>query len=240
MAGPWRPVLLRGVVAGHAMPTIMRHPARAQGRFKVLLIMGSCWSAACPCRMQRSSGCSGDLPKSPGTAGASMCRQSAAICLIKSPTHAQRSASRVVARLTVLVDPRDRRGRRHSLVSMLLTACCAVLAGARSYVAVGQWAAQAPQDALATGPLCPAPGSGSRRRITSDSGTGVEVLGCCCGGGDRGGAGREVRSFVAAPGRAAASAGAGGGRCGTRTHTIPLAFTTSIAATRSSQGHCTK
>ncbi|GGY04337.1 hypothetical protein GCM10010358_67350 [Streptomyces minutiscleroticus] len=56
---------------------------------------------------------------------------------------------RVVGRLTALVDPRERRGRRHSLVSMLLTACCAVLAGARSYAAVGQWAVQAPQDALA-------------------------------------------------------------------------------------------
>ncbi|MGW7460182.1 transposase family protein [Streptomyces sp. NPDC054797] len=35
-------------------------------------------------------------------------------------------------RLTTLPDPRDRRGRRHSLVAVLLTAACAVLAGTRS------------------------------------------------------------------------------------------------------------
>ena len=32
---------------------------------------------------------------------------------------------------------------------MLLIACCAVLAGARSYPAIGQWARKAPQDTLA-------------------------------------------------------------------------------------------
>jgi hypothetical protein len=39
-------------------------------------------------------------------------------------------------------------GRRYSLVSVVLTACCAVLAGARSYAAAGQWAGHAPQEAL--------------------------------------------------------------------------------------------
>jgi hypothetical protein len=51
--------------------------------------------------------------------------------------------------LATLPDPRDRRGRRHSLVSVLLTSACAVLAEARSYLAIGQWARNAPQDALA-------------------------------------------------------------------------------------------
>ncbi|MFI9781127.1 transposase family protein [Streptomyces sp. NPDC051956] len=72
-----------------------------------------------------------------------MCRQSATVCLTKSPTAAQRGVNGVTERLAVLRDPRDRRGRRHSLVSVLLTACCAVLAGARSYLAVGQWARHA-------------------------------------------------------------------------------------------------
>lgn len=67
-----------------------------------------------------------------------MCRQSATVCLTKSPTAAQRGVNGVAERLAVLRDPRDRRGRRHSLVSVLLTACCAVLAGARSYLAVSQ------------------------------------------------------------------------------------------------------
>ncbi len=60
-----------------------------------------------------------------------MCRQSATVCLTKSPSPRQRELSGVAARLATLSDPRDRRGRRHSLVSVLLTAACAVLAGAR-------------------------------------------------------------------------------------------------------------
>ncbi|MET8518437.1 ISAs1 family transposase [Streptomyces sp. NPDC005077] len=102
-----------------------------------------------------------------------MCRQSATVCLVKSPAAVQRALPSVESRLAVLVDPRDRRGRRHSLVSVLLTACCAVLAGARSYAAVGQWAASAPQDALArlevrtTGPLGVrrAPAASTIRRV---------------------------------------------------------------------------
>ncbi|MEU9961255.1 transposase family protein [Streptomyces sp. NPDC050982] len=78
-----------------------------------------------------------------------MCRQSATLCLPKSPTAAQRGVGGVAERLAVLRDPRDRQGRRHSLVSVLLTACCAVLAGARFYLAVGQWARHAFLDALA-------------------------------------------------------------------------------------------
>jgi predicted transposase YbfD/YdcC len=38
-------------------------------------------------------------------------------------------------------DPRRRRGRRHSLQSVLLIAVCAVLAGARSFAAIGDWSA---------------------------------------------------------------------------------------------------
>ncbi|MFJ9148369.1 transposase family protein [Streptomyces sp. NPDC102270] len=75
-----------------------------------------------------------------------MCRQSATVCLTKSPSPRQRELPGVAERLATLPDPRDRRGRRHSLVSVLLTA---VLSGARSYLAIGQWAHSAPQDALA-------------------------------------------------------------------------------------------
>ncbi|MEJ8632157.1 ISAs1 family transposase [Streptomyces sp. MS2.AVA.5] len=78
-----------------------------------------------------------------------MCRQSATVCLVKSPSPQQRELSGMDVRLRALPDPRDRRGRRHSLVSVLLTAACAVLAGARSYLAIGQWARHAPQDTLA-------------------------------------------------------------------------------------------
>lgn len=61
-----------------------------------------------------------------------MCRQSATVCLAKSPTAAQRAWGGIADRLAVLRDPRARRGRRHSLVAVLLTARCSVPAGARS------------------------------------------------------------------------------------------------------------
>jgi hypothetical protein len=42
-------------------------------------------------------------------------------------------------------DPRDPRGRRYPLVSVLAIAVCAMLAGARSYTAIAEWAADAPR-----------------------------------------------------------------------------------------------
>ncbi|MFD4508942.1 hypothetical protein [Streptomyces sp. NPDC058457] len=55
----------------------------------------------------------------------------------------QRELLDIAKRLATLSDPRDRRGR------WLLSATCAVPAGARSYLAIGQWARNAPQDSLA-------------------------------------------------------------------------------------------
>ncbi|MEU3466275.1 ISAs1 family transposase [Streptomyces sp. NPDC006733] len=78
-----------------------------------------------------------------------MCRQSASICLIKSPSRQHRGLVRLPERLATLADPRHRRGKRHPFVSVLLIACSAVLCGARSFAAIGQWARAAPQDALA-------------------------------------------------------------------------------------------
>jgi predicted transposase YbfD/YdcC len=51
--------------------------------------------------------------------------------------------------LAHITDPRQRRGRRHSLVGVLAVAVAAVLAGARSLAAIGEWAADAPQPVLA-------------------------------------------------------------------------------------------
>ncbi|MGW1328313.1 ISAs1 family transposase, partial [Streptomyces antibioticus] len=78
-----------------------------------------------------------------------MCRQSVTVCLIKQPSRQQRELPDRAARLDALPAPRGRRGRRHTLTSVPLTAACAVLAGARSYLAIGQWARHAPQDTLA-------------------------------------------------------------------------------------------
>jgi predicted transposase YbfD/YdcC len=51
--------------------------------------------------------------------------------------------------LALVPDPRDPRGVRHTLTSLLLAAVAAVLAGARSFAAVGEWVADAPPQVLA-------------------------------------------------------------------------------------------
>jgi predicted transposase YbfD/YdcC len=51
--------------------------------------------------------------------------------------------------LAEIADPRHRRGRRHPLVGVLGVAVCAVLAGARSLAAIGEWASDAPCQVLA-------------------------------------------------------------------------------------------
>ncbi|MCX5061398.1 ISAs1 family transposase [Streptomyces sp. NBC_00452] len=79
----------------------------------------------------------------------------------------------LVDRLVLLPDPRGRRGRRHSLVSVLLVAASAVLAGARSFRAIGQWAAAAPQHtldrlgarAVSAFGVCLAPSTSTIRRV---------------------------------------------------------------------------
>jgi hypothetical protein len=45
-------------------------------------------------------------------------------------------------------DPRKRRGLRHKMQSVLATAICAVLAGARSFIAMGEWAAEQSKQTL--------------------------------------------------------------------------------------------
>jgi predicted transposase YbfD/YdcC len=47
-------------------------------------------------------------------------------------------------------DPRDPRGVRHSLSSLLAAAIAAVLAGSRSFAAIGEWVADAPPHVLAS------------------------------------------------------------------------------------------
>lgn len=78
-----------------------------------------------------------------------MCRQSATVCLVKSPTRQHRAIGPLAERLRALADPRCRRGKRHPFVAVLLIACSAVLTGATSFAAISEWAAEAPQDVLA-------------------------------------------------------------------------------------------
>src|SRR6266508_560677 len=49
----------------------------------------------------------------------------------------------VLSVLAAVADPRARRGIRHRLETILAVAVCAVLAGARSFVAIAEWAADA-------------------------------------------------------------------------------------------------
>jgi predicted transposase YbfD/YdcC len=51
--------------------------------------------------------------------------------------------------LKMVADPRKRRGRRFSLAAILAVALAATLAGARSFSAIGEWAAEAPVGILA-------------------------------------------------------------------------------------------
>jgi predicted transposase YbfD/YdcC len=50
--------------------------------------------------------------------------------------------------LAQVPDPRQRRGRRHPLAGLLAVGVAAVIAGSRSFAAIGQWAADAGADAL--------------------------------------------------------------------------------------------
>src|SRR5215212_7004566 len=69
---------------------------------------------------------------------------------------------RLVQALKTVPDPRQRRGRRHGLQSVLLLALQAVMAGASSWVAIAQWAAIAPQ---ALGVAGASPSAATFRRV---------------------------------------------------------------------------
>jgi DDE_Tnp_1-associated len=45
----------------------------------------------------------------------------------------------LLAYLAEVPDPRSRHGRRHPLAAILGLVCCAIMAGAKSYAAIGQW-----------------------------------------------------------------------------------------------------
>jgi DDE_Tnp_1-associated len=68
--------------------------------------------------------------------------------------------------LAGVADPRHRRGVRHKLAVILGLAVCAVLAGARSFTAIAEWAADADQDTLrALGAGAAVPSESAFRRV---------------------------------------------------------------------------
>ncbi|HZI75726.1 MAG TPA: transposase family protein, partial [Gemmatimonadales bacterium] len=60
-------------------------------------------------------------------------------CAVEDPW-----GSDLLVALSRVPDPRDGRGVRHQLVTVLAAAVCAVLAGARSYVGIAEWAHDLP------------------------------------------------------------------------------------------------
>ena len=71
--------------------------------------------------------------------------------------------------LAQVIDPRKPRGVRHGLVVVLTTAVCAVAAGARSFVAIAEWAADLPAtvaEHLGTDQRCPS--ESTIRRVVQD------------------------------------------------------------------------
>jgi hypothetical protein len=68
--------------------------------------------------------------------------------MTSSPISAARSQY-LLDLLAQIPDPRRRRGRRHPLAGLLAVGIAAVIAGSRSFAAIGQWAADAGPDVLA-------------------------------------------------------------------------------------------
>lgn len=113
-----------------------------------------------------------------------MCRQSATTCQAPLPARPDRVIGGLVDRLGMLIDPRGRRGRRHSLVAVLVVACSAVVAGARSFAAIGQWAGSAPQHALARlGARRDPRSAGLGVRVAPSAATIRRVIGAVCPAG---------------------------------------------------------
>jgi hypothetical protein len=78
--------------------------------------------------------------------------------------------SSLAAALAAVPDPRHRRGRRHELTGVLALGACACLTGARSYVAISEWAAaqgQAVLDCLDGGAALPS--ESTLRRCLQDA-----------------------------------------------------------------------
>ena len=68
--------------------------------------------------------------------------------MTSSPVPAARSQY-LLDLLAQVPDPRKRRGRRHPLAGLVAVGIAAVIAGSRSFAAIGQWAADASPDVLA-------------------------------------------------------------------------------------------
>ena len=92
-----------------------------------------------------------------------------------------REPARLLPVLAAVPDPRARRGVRHRLEVILGLAVCAVLAGARSFTAIAEWAAdadQATRDALGVTGVVPSESTFRRTLRSLDADTLDNAVGC--------------------------------------------------------------
>jgi predicted transposase YbfD/YdcC len=82
-----------------------------------------------------------------------------------APASTVQDTQNLLAVLGKVPDPRDPRGVRYPLVGVLAVAVCAVLAGARSFAAVGEWALDLRTDHLARLGLERAPVESTMRKL---------------------------------------------------------------------------
>jgi len=88
------------------------------------------------------------------------------LCDVDAGARGGVAGSDLLAVLGGIVDPRALRGVRHCLVSVLAVAVAAVVAGARSFCAIAEWAADAPAEVLAALSVSgPAPHESTIRRV---------------------------------------------------------------------------
>ena len=119
----------------------------------------------------------------------------------------------MLAALNTVTDPRQPRGVRHCLPGILAIAACAVIAGARSFVAIAEWAGAATPAGLAKlGVTGEVPSESTfRRTINKLDGNGLDfILGAWA-------ALREVNPkelrVIAVDGKSVRGSATGGGRC---------------------------
>ena len=83
----------------------------------------------------------------------------------KAGARSRERADDLLAALSGVPDPRDPRGVRYRLASVLTVAVCAVLSGARSFAAIGEWALDLTEEQLARLGLTSAPEESTLRKL---------------------------------------------------------------------------
>ena len=119
----------------------------------------------------------------------------------------------LLAALNTVTDPRKPRGLRHALPGILAIAACAVIAGARSFVAIAEWAAAATPAALAKlGVTGEVPSESTiRRTINQIDANGLDlIIGAWTGLRDTNP--KEIR-VIAVDGKSLRGSATAGGRC---------------------------